>query len=89
MRQNGFSGGKKARKWNFDIYMLWNKRTRLVLNYKFRIFWWKWDGLFITINADTIMIWTSMKRRFEVEDNGIIYTSWKDDEDWTEIHSER
>ncbi len=30
-----------------------------------------------------------MKQRFRVEDNEVIRASWKDDEDWMEIYSER
>ncbi len=29
-----------------------------------------------------------MKQRFKVEDNRVIYTSWENDEDWTEIYLE-
>ncbi len=35
------------------------------------------------------MGWIGVKRRFRVEDNGVIRANCDDDEDWTEIHSER
>ena len=30
-----------------------------------------------------------MKRKFRVEGDGVVFATWDDDEDWTEIYSER
>ncbi len=46
-------------------------------------------GFALSTNADTNIIWIGVKRRFRLEDNGVIRASWEDDEDWIEIHSER
>ncbi len=46
-------------------------------------------GFLLPMNVDSTMGSTGVKKRFRVKDNAIIHVSWKDDEDWTEIHSER
>lgn len=37
---------------------------------------------------DTSIGWTAIKRRFKVEGNGGLRSSWQDDEGWTDIQSE-
>ena len=45
--------------------------------------------MLLPIDINTTMNWIGVKSSFKVKDNEVIYISWEDDKNWTEIYLEK